>query len=82
MLVIPSSLKNKEATIVHKPSPKFQLLVIVMPAFESRSEHPLYLAWLINSGIGVLGMLLNGLVLFFFYIERRTLISSVNAMIL
>ena len=53
-----------------------------MSDFVSRSDHPLYFAWLINSGIGVAGILLNGLVLFMFYIERRNIVSSVNGMIL
>ena len=47
-----------------------------------RSEHPLYFYWLINSGIGVIGILLNGLVLFMFIVERRNIVSSVNGMIL
>ena len=54
----------------------------VMSDFVSRSEHPLYFAWLINSGIGVIGILLNGIVLFMFIIERRNIVSSVNGMIL
>ena len=53
-----------------------------MSDFVSRSEHPLYFAWLINSGIGVIGILLNGIVLFMFIIERRNIVSSVNGMIL
>ena len=37
--------------------------------------------WLVQSGVGIIGMLMNGVVLQFFYRERKSLISSVNAML-
>ena len=47
-----------------------------------RSEHPLQKAWLLNSVIGVAGIILNCAVLLLFIKERNTLITSVNAMIM
>ena len=37
--------------------------------------------WLVQSGVGVIGMLMNGGVLHFFYNERKALFSSVNSML-
>ena len=37
--------------------------------------------WLVQSGVGIIGMLMNGVVLHFFYNQRKSLVSSVNAML-
>ena len=37
--------------------------------------------WLVQSAVGIIGMILNGAVLHLFYNERKSLISSVNAML-
>ena len=46
-----------------------------------RSQHPLANAWMINSGIGVIGIFFNSFELFVFYRERHQMINSVNVMI-
>ncbi len=38
--------------------------------------------WIANSMIGVVGIILNSLVLFIFFQERNKLVTSVNAMIM
>ena len=46
------------------------------------SEHPLHKAWLCCTPIGVIGFVLNSLVLFIFIKERSSLVTSVNTMIM
>ena len=46
-----------------------------------RSQHPLANAWMLNSGIGVIGIFFNSFELFVFYRERHQMINSVNVMI-
>ena len=45
-------------------------------------DHPIQRAWIINSVIGVCGIILNSLVLVVFIQERDKLVTSVNAMIM
>ena len=47
----------------------------------SRGRHKFSHLWLVQSGVGIVGTLLNGIVLQFFYKEGKSLISSVNAML-
>ena len=44
--------------------------------------HPLHKGWICQSVIGILGFILNGLVIQILYLERGSLISSVNVMIM
>ena len=46
------------------------------------SEDSLQKIWIANSMIGVVGIILNSLVLFIFFQERTKLVTSVNAMIM
>ena len=46
------------------------------------TEHPLHLGWLCHSAIGVTGVILNSLVILILYLERSSLISSINVMIM
>ena len=46
------------------------------------SDHPLQKAWLLNAGLGIAGVVLNCIVLNLAMQERKSLISSVNAMIM
>ena len=46
------------------------------------SEHPLHKGWLCCTPIGVVGVILNSLVLFIFIKERSSLVTSVNTMIM
>ena len=48
---------------------------------ELRSEHKLYYLWPLLSAFGMVGTVLNSYVLFVFYSERHSLVTSVNAMI-
>ena len=45
-------------------------------------DHPIQKAWIINSVIGVCGIILNSLVIVVFIQERDKLVTSVNAMIM
>ena len=45
-------------------------------------DHPLQKAWLLNAALGMAGVVLNCIVLNLAMQERKSLISSVNAMIL
>ena len=47
----------------------------------NRANHPLARFWKINSGLGIVGTVLNSFVLYIFYIERHSMVTSVNAMI-
>ena len=44
--------------------------------------HPLHKGWICQSVIGILGFILNSLVIGFLYLERGSLVSSVNVMIM
>ena len=46
------------------------------------SQHPLHKGWLCHSLIGILGIILNSLVIVVLYLERCSLVSSVNVMIM
>ena len=46
------------------------------------TQHPLHKGWLFHSVIGIFGFILNSLVLLILYLERGSLISSVNVMIM
>ena len=46
------------------------------------SEHPLHKGWLCCIPLGVVGVVLNSLVLFIFIKERSSLVTSVNTMIM
>ena len=46
------------------------------------TEHPLHLGWLCHSVIGVAGVILNSLVILILYLERSSLVSSINVMIM
>ena len=46
------------------------------------SEHPLHKGWLCCTPLGVVGFVLNSLVLFIFIKERSSLVTSVNTMIM
>ena len=45
-------------------------------------DHPLQKAWLLNAALGMAGVVLNCIVLTLAMLERKSLISSINAMIL
>ena len=47
-----------------------------------KSEHSLAVFWRFCSIGGIIGTILNGYVLYLFISERKTLLTSVNAMIL
>ena len=46
------------------------------------SDHPLHKGWICSSIFSIIGIILNGLVLFIFFQERNSLITSVNVMIM
>ena len=46
------------------------------------SQHPLHKGWLCHSVVGILGLILNSLVIVILYLERCSLVSSVNVMIM
>ena len=46
------------------------------------SQHPLHKGWLCHSLIGILRIILNSLVIIILYLERGSLVSSVNVMIM
>ena len=46
------------------------------------TQHPLHKGWLCHSLIGILGIMLNSLVIVILYLERGSLVSSVNVMIM
>ena len=46
------------------------------------TQHPLHKGWICQSGIGILGFILNSLVITILYLERGSLVSSVNVMIM
>ena len=46
------------------------------------SQHPLHKGWLCHSLIGIIGIILNSLVIVVLYLERCSLVSSVNVMIM
>ena len=46
------------------------------------SQHPLHKGWLCHSVVGILGLILNSLVIVILYLERCSLVSSVNMMIM
>ena len=46
------------------------------------TQHPLHKGWLFHSLIGILGIILNSLVIVILYLERGSLVSSVNVMIM
>ena len=46
------------------------------------TQHPLHKGWLCHSLIGILGIILNSLVIVILYLERGSLVSSVNVMIM
>ena len=48
----------------------------------SDHDHPLQKAWLLNAALGMAGVVLNCIVLNLAMQERKSLISSVNAMIM
>ena len=45
-------------------------------------DHPLHKGWLCHSFIGVMGLFLNSLVIVILFLERNTLVSSINVMIM
>ena len=45
-------------------------------------DHPLHKGWLAHSIIGVVGLFLNSLVIVILFLERNTLVSSINVMIM
>ena len=45
-------------------------------------EHPLHLGWLCHSVIVISGVILNSLVIVILYLERSSLVSSINVMIM
>ena len=46
------------------------------------AQHPLHKGWICQSVIGILGFILNSLVIKILYMERGSLVSSVNVMIM
>ena len=46
------------------------------------ADHPLHKGWLCHSIIGVMGIFLNSLVIVILFLERNTLVSSINVMIM
>ena len=87
-VLVPASGTNSTSSPRH-PAPAFTIklpkLAWAMAATQEgprlRSEHPLANAWMINSAIGVIGILFNSFELFVFYRERHMMINSVNVMI-
>ena len=45
------------------------------------AHHPLHKGWLCHSIIGAIGVFLNSLVIVILFLERNSLISSINVMI-
>ena len=50
-------------------------------SFYRRSEHPMAKAWLIDSVIGTIGILLNSTVMYMIIKEKESMIKCVNVMI-
>ena len=46
------------------------------------AQHPLHKGWLCHSIIGVIGLFLNSLVIVVLFLERNSLVSSINVMIM
>ena len=88
-LLVPPALGTNSTSSPRHPDPAYTIklpkLALAKAATQKgtrpRSEHPLANAWMINSAIGVIGILFNSFELFVFYQERHQMINSVNVMI-
>ena len=46
------------------------------------AHHPLHKGWLCHSIIGAIGLFLNSLVIVILFLERNSLVSTINVMIM
>ena len=70
--------------------PLLIITLMILPVLASNTsdmnrplvDHPLHKGWLCHSIIGVMGLFLNSLVIVILFLERNTLVSSINVMIM
>ena len=60
----------------------FPIEDVSMPLQNLKSDHPLGKAWILNTGLGIAGVVLNLIVLKICMNDCNGLISSINAMIM